>query len=233
MPPASQQPPNLPLRDGHPVGAVYDVGLYSFSGCEDSISRCFSLLPPEESTSRSLGDANYPFVDDADSSEPPTWYTMETSLPFLQRVHNDKSTGWPRPRIIHPSVSSPLLSVQHEVLIDVVCTYDIPGSEEPAQERLSFCVPVQFTRFAPTLSSPSSIQGASVVPSVPPLIPYAHISLPAYSQLFDRNGDRKIDYSTPLPLYTRSSASTSQSLIAIDAEKQPDDSFVSSAEVHL
>lgn len=27
-------------------------------------------------------------------------------------------------------------------------------------------------------------------------------NLPAYSQLFDSNGDRKIDYSVPLPLYT-------------------------------
>jgi hypothetical protein len=31
---------------------------------------------------------------------------------------------------------------------------------------------------------------------------YAH-SLPAYSQLFDSNGDRQIDHSIPLPLYTR------------------------------
>jgi hypothetical protein len=32
-------------------------------------------------------------------------------------------------------------------------------------------------------------------------LPYVH-SLPAYSQLFDFNGERKIDYSVPLPVYT-------------------------------
>ena len=34
-----------------------------------------------------------------------------------------------------------------------------------------------------------------------PSAPYAQ-PLPAYSQLYDENGDRKVDYNTPLPVYT-------------------------------
>lgn len=37
--------------------------------------------------------------------------------------------------------------------------------------------------------------------------PYAQ-NLPAYSQLFYSNGDRKIDYSIPLPLYTAHPSAT-------------------------
>jgi hypothetical protein len=222
IPPPLQQPPNQPLRDAHAVSVVYDAGLYVFANSQDSISRSFTLLPPGDSTLHTLGETNYPFVSDTDSTDVPTWYTMETILPFVQQARGDKRKDWGGPFIIRPSVSAPLISVRHEVSIEIVCTYDVPGSEEPAKERLSFRVPVQFAQFATTLPScsltlppspPPTVLSASVAPSLPPLIPYAHTSLPAYSQLFDRNGDRKIDDSIPLPLYSCSPSSSSSSLL--------------------
>jgi hypothetical protein len=196
-------------------------------------------LPPGEFTPHTLGENNHPFVNDADSTDSPTWYTMETTLPFLQRERRDKSRGWAGPFVIRPSASSPLMSVRHEVSVELVCTYDVPGSEEPAKERLSFCVPVQFAHIAPfprrgltPPPSPFTTLDTSVVPSLPSLVPYTHINLPAYSQLFDRNGDRKIDYSIPLPLYTRSPASSSLLSLEVDGQKQVDDSLVSFVEVN-
>jgi hypothetical protein len=176
-----------------------------------------------------LGETNYPFVSDTDSTDPPTWYTMETTLPFVQRARGDKHKDWGGPFIIRPSAAAPLMSVRHEVSIDIVCTYDVTGSEEPVKERLSFCVPVQFAHLATTfpqrsLTPPPASFDAPVAPSLPPLVPYAHTSLPAYSQLFDRNGDRKIDYSIPLPLYTRSPASLSSSSLEVVGRKQTGES---------
>ena len=194
-------------------------------------------MPPGEPISHPLGENNYPFVNDADSTGPPTWYTIETTLPFVRRAHSDKPRDWAGPFVTRPSASSPLLSVRHEVSIELVCTYDVPGSEEPARERLSFSVPVQFAHFANTFSqrdltppSPSTILDASVAPSLVPPVPYTHTNLPAYSQLFDHNGDRKIDYSIALPLYTRLPASSLSSTEELDEQKYQDDSLMSSAE---
>ena len=241
IPPPSQQPPNQPLKDAHPVSSVFDAGLYIFTNPEVSVSRSFSLLPPGESTSHMLGDANYPFVNDADYTDPPTWYTIETTLPLLQCQRRDPSKGWAGSFVVRPSASSPLMSVRHEVSVELVCIYDVPGSEEPAKERLTFYVPVQFARFATTFPQrgstppllPCNIIDTSVTPSLSPLVPYTHINLPAYSQLFDHNGDRKIDYSVPLPLYTRSAASTLPSPLEIDGQKQLEtDSLVSFTELN-
>jgi hypothetical protein len=45
--------------------------------------------------------------------------------------------------------------------------------------------------------------------------PYSQ-SLPAYSQLFYSNGERKIDYSTPLPLYEPPPSASSSSSFTLD-----------------
>ncbi|RDB20980.1 hypothetical protein Hypma_011821 [Hypsizygus marmoreus] len=222
IPSTSQQPPNIPLREAHPVSSVYDVGLCVFTGTEDSAARSFSLLPPGESGIHPLGKQNYPFVHDADSSMPATWYTLESTVPFVHQAPDDKTVDWAGSAALRPTMSSPLISVRQEVAIEVMCTYDVPGSDEVAKELLSFSVPIRFARFAPDvhircftpppahsieLSSPSNVPGAPVLPSS---TPYAN-SLPAYSQLFDRNGDRKIDYSVPLPLYSPRSSADSPS----------------------
>ncbi|KAF9469282.1 hypothetical protein BDZ94DRAFT_1152120 [Collybia nuda] len=231
VPSSSQQPPNVPLRDAHPISSVYDVGLYVYSNAEGFTSRSFSLLPPGESGFHPLGEDNYPFAEDGDADVPPTWYTLETNVPYMQRAPSDKTADWAGPSIIRPTVVSPLISIRHEVTIELTCTYHLPNSDEQASERLSFSVPIRVAKIAPTHSQdcftpppsqfPASMPiGATLAPSLPELVPYAQ-SLPAYSQLFDRNGDRKIDYSTPLPLYSpRSPISTSSALREFDAERK-------------
>lgn len=219
----------MPLRDPHPVSAIYDVGLYAFSSTGGSSSRSFSLLPPGESGSHTLGENNFPFAQDGDADVPPTWYTLETTVPYVQRVRSDETAEWAGPSIIRPTVASPLINIRHEVTIELTCTYNIPGSDKQASERLSFSVPIRFANLAPTQTqrcltpppSHSMSENTAIAPSLPQLIPYVQ-NLPAYSQLFDYNGDRKIDYSVPLPLYSPRSPnlSSSSSMHDIDPEKE-------------
>ncbi|KAG5654126.1 hypothetical protein H0H81_007178 [Sphagnurus paluster] len=224
IPSRSQQPPHLPLRDPHPIGSFYETGLGVYGGGEGSASRSFSLLPPGESGIYSLGEKHYAFENDADCpADSATWYTLETSVPFVRQAPDDKTLEWCGHPLLRASVASPLISIAHEVALGLTCTYDVPGTTEVAVERLSFAIPLTFAFFAPgaghyrcitppPVNSPelvmTQIQTQTPEPGSP--MQYAP-TLPAYSQLFDRNGDRKIDYLVPLPLYTPRPASASSS----------------------
>ncbi|KAG6865936.1 hypothetical protein C0991_010437 [Blastosporella zonata] len=212
LPSSRQQPPNLPLRDPHPMGSVYESGIGAYVGWDDHVSREFSLLPHDEPGFQSLGDNNYPFSKDADTPpEQLTWYTLDTSIPFVHQAPDDRTVQWGGSPIIRPSVISPLVNVLHETAIEITCAYSLPDTEEVVTERLAFVLPLCFNFFAPDPRAHRSITPQPVhsahtpsdspVPSLPPTKPYMS-SLPAYSQLFDHNGDRKIDYTVPLPLYT-------------------------------
>ncbi len=96
---------------------------------------------------------------------------------------------WAGLKDLRPSTVSPLYSVVHELSVSLTCTYDLeaPGGKV-AREKLGFKVPLNFARVAPRIQAANAPSDALV--------------LPVYSQLYDTNGERKIDYSTPLPLYT-------------------------------
>ncbi|TFK42358.1 hypothetical protein BDQ12DRAFT_271601 [Crucibulum laeve] len=213
IPSQDMQPPNLPLRNPHPVSTVYDVGLFVPSQMSEAACRSFSLLPASEDGVYKLSDNNYVFADATRGEANPTWYTMETTIPFVKRSMRsakDDSAEWDGAQTLFPSSSSPLYSVHHDACISLTCIYDLPDSEEKATHRLNFSVPIVFAKSAPALPPPRTPTPppttTSTAPALPLVVPYAP-SLPAYSQLYDSNGDRKIDYSVPLPVYTpRSSA---------------------------
>ncbi|KAF8891216.1 hypothetical protein BD779DRAFT_1610576 [Infundibulicybe gibba] len=220
VPPSIHQPPHEPLRDAHPIASIYDMGLYVSPGRSNSNARSFSLLPPEETGKYTLSGDNYVFANDAAPIETPTWYTLEAAIPITHcSTIRDKSSDWAGPPVKRPTSSGPLFGIGHELAISLTCTYDIPSSRETASERLSFTVPLRFAEVAPPPPPPRGItpppshdpalvsEALSSSPSLPLLIPYAQ-SLPAYSSLYDSNGDRKIDYSIPLPLYTPKITST-------------------------
>lgn len=126
---------------------------------------------------------------------------MDTSVPFVHNAGGTERWGkyddadveyqglqWAGEKELRPSTSSPLYSSLHELAISLTCTYDLEGrGGNVAKEKLSFKVPVTFARVASRLGEDESTVTAA---------------LPVYSQLYDMNGDRRIDYSTPLPLYT-------------------------------
>jgi hypothetical protein len=115
--------------------------------------------------------------------------------------------------------------------VTLVCTYDVGEGQNPERvtERLRFHVPLKFVRVpaclveslrpsTPTLvghaRSGSDSSNAGTVTSLTSLLPYSSTpysnNLPPYSHLYHANGDRKIDYSVPLPLYTPRAESNSE-----------------------
>ena len=179
--------------------------MYVAADYAESVSRTFSLLPPDESGLYTLAADNYVFANDAAArpeGAPQTWYTMDTSIPFVQSTGGSEYWGkydtdevefqslqWAGLKDLRPSTVSPLYSVVHELSVSLTCTYDLEASGgKVAREKLGFKVPLTFARVAPRIQAVNAPSDALV--------------LPVYSQLYDTNGERKIDYSTPLPLYT-------------------------------
>ncbi|KAG6814605.1 hypothetical protein H0H92_000134 [Tricholoma furcatifolium] len=235
LPPRQQQPPHVPLRDPHPMGSIYESGLGAYVGWDEKVSRQFSVLPANETGLFLLGENNYPFASDADMpADEQTWYTLESSVPFVHHVPDDNSVDCLGSLILRPTAMSPLIIILHDVDVELDCSYDVPDSDEVVHERLCFSLPLQFQHFAPDprvargVTSPAthlaqiSSQSVSPIPSLTSSKPYT-ASLPAYSQLFDHNGDRKIDYTVPLPLYTpQASPNSSSSSLDLDPESEPE-----------
>jgi len=180
--------------------------LFSTSRTETS-TRSFSLLPGVESGKFKLDENNYLFKNDR-KEDVPTWYTINVSLPFdnngTTSFDTDGTFCWADFVGLRASTCEPLFNVHHQLAISLAIQYD-RDSGGVVKEKLNFKVPLTFANVTPRIPTPSAnliLAGDSSVreddsPS-PPL-------LPAYSQLYHRNGERKIDYSVPLPLYTPSS----------------------------
>ena len=232
LPDDEMQPPNLPLLDPHPLSLIYEAGFFGYRA--DSVWRMFSLLPSPSSGTYKLPENNYVFANDATPEEVATWYTMEALVPFMKCTPANadaENPEWPGAPNLIPSLSSPLYSVHHNASITLTCAFDLP-SGEVAYSQLKFTVPITLANVAPTLPpvriwtpppahSPVSADTAtSAIP--PPTLPRpSNISpdpvpvLPPYSQLYDSNGERKIDYSTPLPLYSSHSSTEPPSSTSI------------------
>jgi len=88
--------------------------------------------------------------------------------------------------------------------IVIHCEYDLADSGETILERLRFSLPMRHVN-VPEVTIPSRNAMESRCDDVQKNLPYMQ-TLPAYSQLFHSNGERKLDYSIPLPLYEPSSA---------------------------
>jgi hypothetical protein len=128
-------------------------------------------------------------------------------LPFTKRAIIDDE--WDITATLRPTASTPLFVVYHELTVAIICSYSFPDSDSVVQEKLSFVVSPSFGHVAPPVSSPpirpsnsrEDIAQEPNAPSLPVVEPYIS-TLPVYSQLYDANGDIRIDYSVPLPLYT-------------------------------
>jgi len=226
LPPASDQPPQSPLRMVHPMKTIYELGLAVLAPSCHTYTRSFSLLPNEKSGRFTLAGDGYVFAQDADPGHQSSWYSIRTQVPFDSEITRGVSTG-DIARKLRQTGQSPLFVVNHRLHVALTCTYDVTEGPNPerATERLQFELPLRFAHMitpcaslpramtpsvlsylsghspSPSLESLSSM--SSLMDSVNPQasLPYAQ-PLPAYSQLFDLNGERKIDYSVPLPLYT-------------------------------
>jgi hypothetical protein len=151
---------------------------------------------------------------------------METSIPFVQDFPSLDGAEWEGASNVRPSTASPLYDVSHSLKLTVRCEYEMPDGSEPGTADLKFSIPLTFGRIAPPLPPrdilPALLHSMRLIdgayPTMPSLLPFG-TTLPAYSQLFDNSGNRKID-ATPLPLYTPSSPSDSPVDLPPSNEKQ-------------
>ncbi|KIJ69092.1 hypothetical protein HYDPIDRAFT_80707 [Hydnomerulius pinastri MD-312] len=218
IPSQKHQPPNVALRNPHPIHTLYDTDLImSPQPFKSTTNRAFSLLPPRESGRYIISGDGRVFADGNASAPDENWYILETKVPVAKEAYLGDWAGEQRRRITE---SSPLFSVRHFMHVAIRCAYNHPESEETVYERLHFSLPLKHV-FTPEIAAPS-LEGATSEhrPSVDlqKSSPYAHC-LPAYSQLFYSNGERKIDYSTPLPVYEPPSPSSSSSDHSEDQHK--------------
>ncbi|KAK7033994.1 hypothetical protein VNI00_012424 [Paramarasmius palmivorus] len=210
FPPHLQQPPFLPLRHAHRLSYIYDSLYIPLPEGDGVDSRVFSLLSTASNGKYETIDDTRVFYNDA-GSEAASWYTLRCSIPLAHASEDAPSSDWAGNGTMHATYSSPLLSIRHQVSVKITLQYDLPDSDDSAQEAFMFSVPVRFEHVAPRLPLPH-ISPLFTIDSIP-LTGFEDISLllvtpsdytpmlPAYSTLFDINGDRKID-PTPLPLYS-------------------------------
>lgn len=212
VPAAEEQPPQKPLLKPHPMHCVYDMGLAQAQN--NVLQKTFSLLPPGSSGHYRIAGDGYIFSRDSDMALDSAWFSLATDV-YISTVPSECPENWQLSKTPRTSSLSPLLTVTHRMYVTLNCSYDVAGGERVA-ERLRFHVPLRFVRVPPAprhaprsttptvvghVRSHSTSSDETLVDLPPQSAPYAP-ALPAYSQLYYANGDRKIDYSIPLPLYT-------------------------------
>ncbi|KAJ7775115.1 hypothetical protein B0H16DRAFT_1303920 [Mycena metata] len=212
LPSADCQPPNKPLLRAHYMGDMYNkLGLFLNPSSNTTSTTCSgSLLSGGDSGIYYLTGDRHIFAEDAEAA---SWYTLETSIPFAHELKSSlEGDGESK---LRPSGTSPMYGVSHSLKLTVQCEYEMP-SGELADADLKFTIPLTFGRVAPPLP-PRDILPALYTamrlthgsyPLMPELLPFG-ANLPAYSQLFDSQGNRKMD-ATPLPLYSPRSSSDSE-----------------------
>lgn len=209
IPSAKHQPPNKPLRDAHPVHALYDVGLLS-PPTQFSAEEVHSLLPGYKRVDLLLDKAD-DGLKFADRMHPTQWLKMTAHIPFAHTFSDCKdgiSMGIPH---LRATSQGPLSNVKHSMRLSVTLSYDGADRNSPATSSISISLPLDFVRLRSpartnTHSLPSQLPlehlSLSDSPALPVTVPPAMPELPAYSQLFHPNGDVRRDDGVPLPLYT-------------------------------
>ncbi|KAG9318588.1 Brix domain-containing protein [Chiua virens] len=203
IPPYRCQPPRVPLRNSHPIRALYDTG---FLGTfKSSVQRSFSILSATESGKYIISGDGRIFTHRNDRSLEASWYILETKIPILTESYVRDWAGTQKRRITE---SSPLFSVEHHLRVVINCEYGHANRGEPSiSERLHFSLPMRHVN-VPEVEIDSRHAMEHNHGDVRKNLPYTQ-TLPAYSQLFNSNGERKVDDSTPLPIYEPPRASPS------------------------
>ena len=200
IPSQAHQPSRVPLRNPHPIHTLYNTGLLGTFGA--SVKRSFSILAPTESGRYVISGDGHIFNLGHSPSSKDNWYILETKIPIFTEPYLRDWAGSRKRRITE---SSPLFSVEHYMHVVIRCEYDL--ADETTLERLQFSLPMRHVN-VPELRIPLRNAMGNQCEDIGNFLPYTQ-TLPAYSQLFHSNGERKLDYSIPLPLYEPASASSS------------------------
>ncbi|KAF9246418.1 hypothetical protein BU15DRAFT_58476 [Melanogaster broomeanus] len=188
IPSRRHQPPHVALRNPHPIHTLCDTGLLMISEpLKSSVNRTFSLLPPSESGRYLISGDGRVFMQGSSTTSDENWYILETKVPIAKEPHLDDWAGAQKRRITE---SSPLFSVRHFVHVSIRCEYDLTDSDETVHERLHFSLPLKHVYVPEVTTSSEDAAERQQSVDLQRSNPYAQ-ALPAYSQLFHSNGERK------------------------------------------
>ncbi|KAH9005336.1 hypothetical protein EDB86DRAFT_2796322, partial [Lactarius hatsudake] len=217
VPSAKNQPPYKPLRDAHPLSALYDIGLLA-TPTEYSVEEVHSLLPGYKKAE--LLKKTSKALESAEGMHPTQWFKMTVNVPFMHTAGSQAHAGIPH---LRATSQGPLFNVKHSMRVNLTFSYDGGDGKPSATSIISVSLPLDFVRLrsaarTDTHSLPSqlplerlSLSDCPAPPvTAPPANPYNVPELPAYSQLFHPNGDVRRDGFVPLPLYTPTLGHTSE-----------------------
>ncbi|KAJ1309819.1 hypothetical protein OPQ81_006584 [Rhizoctonia solani] len=192
VPPLPEQPPHVPLLSPHPWQSLYALGLVVQHDYAVNWSKRTHLLSGNRVRFKpALGGLE--LNDD--------WAKMDTSVsidPTTRKSHPTRKGDCQ----LQATVFTPHMRIKHDLRVGFNLTF-IPPEDAPNQEPIKqaayVLIPLSFTAVAvwPSVSvgSGSSPMGSqSSVTSAP--------YLPAYSQLFYDNGERRDDPLGWLPMYS-------------------------------
>lgn len=208
IPSQRHQPPNKPLRSHHPVHMLCTVDAFQTAQPpKSSVGRSFSLLRKNSSGRYVIGGDGRIFTNTNDPASLLEWYILDVDIPIAIEPYE---VDWAGPCVRRMTESSPLFSVRHTLSVSIQCAYDLL-EKEPDCRRLHFSLPLQQVCLLPPRPPSAGCHVSDASSGETRLETSFAQSLPPYSQLFHRNGERKIDFSTPLPLYRPPSIPVSQS----------------------
>lgn len=187
------------MRNPHPIHTLYDAAFLGTFG--SSVKRSFSILAPTESGRYVISGDGHIFAQSPSSED--SWYVLETKIPIFGVPYLRDWAGTRKRRITE---SSPLFSVEHYMHVVICCEYDLADSAESILERLHFSLPMRHVNVPEIAVAPRNAVGDQCE-DVRKTLPCMR-SPPAYSRLFHSNGEQKLDYLIPLPLYEPPSASS-------------------------
>ncbi|CAE6438478.1 unnamed protein product [Rhizoctonia solani] len=193
VPSLIEQPPHIPLISPHPWQSLYALGLVVQHDCAVNWSKCTHLVPGNRVRFKpALGGLE--LNDD--------WAKMDTSIsidPTTRKSHPARKGD----RQLHATVFTPHMRIKHDLRVGFNLTF-VPSEDAPSQAPIKqaayVLIPLSFTAVAhwPPVgvglgsASPANVTSGATSP------PY----LPAYSQLFYDNGERRDDpLAGWLPMY--------------------------------
>ncbi|KDQ18067.1 hypothetical protein BOTBODRAFT_42507 [Botryobasidium botryosum FD-172 SS1] len=202
LPPKEQQPPNLPLLSPHPLHQFAALGITTLGESTLYTTRTIPLVPAQSVQFR-LSPARGGVSLDGE------WAKMDITVPVLREVplgeeveaeedgaeidEETKTERIARRSMVTTEMDAPFYRIRHEVRVNITLAYQPPNGANSIIETVHVSAPLRFVHI------PSSSHTNSRSPSPSP----APLTLPAYSQLFYENGERKeLDHEVDwLPAY--------------------------------
>ncbi|CAE7106800.1 unnamed protein product [Rhizoctonia solani] len=192
VPSLLEQPPHMPLLSPHPWQSLYALGLVVQNDYAVNWNQCTHLVSGNSVRFKpALGGLE--LNDD--------WAKMDTSVsidPTTRKSHPARKGD----RQLRATVFTPHMRIKHDLRVGFNLTF-VPPEDAPNQELIKqaayVVIPLSFTAVAHWPSAGMSLGSTSPTgsPSSVTSPPY----LPAYSQLFYDNGERRDDPLGWLPMY--------------------------------